>query len=283
MPAYHIRNLFCTNLKLITHTPDGFDVAVDGIGLYFLAQGADMHINDVAVSIVIVAPDFIHQDFARIDPVGRSCEQGQDVELGRRQHDLDMVDLDATRQQINGETGETQGRFAIGCPFLFARLLALARRADTPQDGAHAAHQLARAKGFDDIIIRANVQPRNAVVLVSTRGEHQNRGFRPGPDATAHLKAIQRGQHNIEYDQVGMLAGVQSQAVRAIFRHHYFIARIFQIQVQQMNNTVFVFNNQYFLSHSIELHRSESLLLWYHIHLLKTRLWRAFCLSTGRS
>src|SRR5579859_6085394 len=72
--------LLCTYFKLVTDAPDGFDIAVDGIGLYFLAQGADMHVDDMAVSIIIIAPDFIHQDFARIDPVGRSREQGQDIE-----------------------------------------------------------------------------------------------------------------------------------------------------------------------------------------------------------
>src|SRR5581483_2360293 len=106
---YPVRMLFCAYLEFVADAPDGFDVTIDRIGFYFLAQSADMHINDMSIPVIIIAPDFIHKHLAGVYAVGRTGEQGQDVELGRRQHHFDMIDFDAPRQQVNGEAGETQG------------------------------------------------------------------------------------------------------------------------------------------------------------------------------
>src|SRR5262249_38977316 len=92
---------FCAYFKFIADTPDGFDITIDRIGLYFLAQGADVYVNDMTISIIIIAPDFIHEHFTGVYSIGRPGEQGQYIEFGGGQHYLNVVDLDATRQQIN--------------------------------------------------------------------------------------------------------------------------------------------------------------------------------------
>ncbi len=56
-------------------------------------------------------------------------------------------------------------------------LLAFTLSPDAPQDSAHAANQFARAEWLDDIVICADVQTLNTIILVAARGQHQDRGF----------------------------------------------------------------------------------------------------------
>src|SRR5712692_7887650 len=64
--------LLCSYLKFVADTPDGFDIAVDGIGLYFFAQCADMHIDDMSIPVIIISPDFIHEHLAGVHSIGRT-------------------------------------------------------------------------------------------------------------------------------------------------------------------------------------------------------------------
>jgi len=70
--------------KFVANAPDGFNVAILRVSLYFLAQRADMDINNMPITVIIVAPDFIHQHFTSKYPVGRLRQQCKQVKLGRR-------------------------------------------------------------------------------------------------------------------------------------------------------------------------------------------------------
>src|SRR6266581_9355083 len=59
-----------SQVKLVAHAPNCLDVALLGVGLYFFAQGADMHINGVAVAEIVVAPYLVHEDLTREHAIG---------------------------------------------------------------------------------------------------------------------------------------------------------------------------------------------------------------------
>src|SRR5215467_7928748 len=59
-----------SQIKFVAYAPNCLDVALLGVGFYFFAQGADMHIDGVAVAEIVVAPYFIHEDFTREHAIG---------------------------------------------------------------------------------------------------------------------------------------------------------------------------------------------------------------------
>src|SRR5260370_41540605 len=68
-----------SQVKFVAYAPNCLDVALLGVGLYFFAQGADMHINGVAVAEIVVAPYFVHEDFTREHAIRGLRQQSQQV------------------------------------------------------------------------------------------------------------------------------------------------------------------------------------------------------------
>ncbi len=81
-------------------------------------------------------------------------------------------------------------------------------RADTPEHGADAGHQLGHGEGLDDVVVGAGVQAADAVSLFAPGGEHDDRqvaGLIARAQAPADLHARHLGQHPVQQDQVRRL------------------------------------------------------------------------------
>ncbi len=82
----------------------------------------------------------------------------------------------------------------------------------------HAQDQLARAEGLGDVIVGADLQAQDAVVLVATGGKHDDRHRPLPPHPPAHLQAVHAGEHQVEHDQVGPVRGGAGEGCGAVVR-----------------------------------------------------------------
>ena len=90
------------------------------------------------------------------------------------------------------------------------RILAVLRP-QTAQHRADARHHLARREGFDDIIIRADVQAEDAVGVLVSGSNHQDGRGAHLPDAAAYLQPVDARQHDIQQDNGGFGGVEQAQ------------------------------------------------------------------------
>ena len=78
------------------------------------------------------------------------------------------------------------------------------RLRDAPKDRADAQHELLRAERLRQIVVGAERESANAVLLFATRGEHEHRHVARrvvGAKLLEHLVARRAGQHEIEHDE----------------------------------------------------------------------------------
>ena len=82
----------------------------------------------------------------------------------------------------------------------------IVRRRRAAKQRPHARHQLVRAERLDDVVVRARVEPEDALGLFAARGQHDDRERRRAvvePKGLAHLEAVQPRQHQIQDDEIG--------------------------------------------------------------------------------
>ena len=75
-----------------------------------------------------------------------------------------------------------------------------------------------RANGFVDVVVGAELQAVDAVLLLATRREHEDGDRRLRAQQPQHLESADAGQHDVEHDQVepGELFAGQLEAPLAI-------------------------------------------------------------------
>ena len=69
------------------------------------------------------------------------------------------------------------------------------------QDRANARHQLGGLEWLGQIIVRAHLQPLNAIVGIAARGQHQHRRAGVLPDTAQHVETVRVGHHHVQHDQ----------------------------------------------------------------------------------
>ena len=76
-----------------------------------------------------------------------------------------------------------------------------ARRA--ARDGPDPRDELAQPERLDDVVVRAELEPDDAVDLLALRRDHDDRHVRAGPQLAADREAVDIGQPNVEQHEVG--------------------------------------------------------------------------------
>ena len=119
----------------------------------------------------------------------RTCDQ---LELERPELELGAVDEDAVANRVELEASPAELAVAPG------RGPRRAALRGPPGEGAHAHDELADAERLDDVVVGADLEAEDAVVLVAARREHQHgdvREDRVGAQRAAHLHAGHVRQH----------------------------------------------------------------------------------------
>src|SRR5581483_11570767 len=64
--------------------------------------------------------------------------------------------------------------------------------------------QLAEAEGLHDVVVRAELEPDDAVDLLALRADHDDRDVRAAPKLAANGEAVEVGQRQVEQDEIGL-------------------------------------------------------------------------------
>ena len=108
-----------------------------------------------------------------------------------------------------------------------------------------------RAEGFGHVVVGPQFQSYDGVRFFGFGGQHNDGnhgGFRSRPQSFADLKAVDLRQHQVEDDQVGLLLFRVLKTFRAGFGRDRSKALFLQIDFDQLENVVFVFNDENFFA-----------------------------------
>ncbi len=92
----------------------------------------------------------------------------------------------------------------------------LLHAAGTTQHGVHARHQLSRAERLHEVVVGPGDEPGDALVLAGLGCEHDDGHVRAAADLLAHLFAGEVGEHEVEHDEVGLVALGERQPFAAV-------------------------------------------------------------------
>ena len=112
------------------------------------------------------------------------------------------------------------------------------------QHGANAAGKLARAERLGHIVVRAQVQPLDAVVLVRAHGEHDHRRVADLADALERLEAVHAGHFDVEQHQVRVVVAHLLQRLHAVVGFERKIAFQVQVHLDEAHHARFVVNDE---------------------------------------
>lgn len=74
----------------------------------------------------------------------------------------------------------------------------------SPQHGADACQQLPWIEGLGDIVVSADFQADDPIVVRTKRGQHDDRGGRLATNFAAQIDTIAAGKHEIEDDKIDL-------------------------------------------------------------------------------
>ncbi len=162
----------------------------------------------------------------------------QQVELARRQVQPAAVDLGRAGHRVDGHA--VQGQAAGVDPRIAFQRLAAAQKRPHPR------HQLQHGERLGQIVVRAQLQPQDAVHLAGSRaGDDDGRIARHGACALADLKAVDARQHQVQHQRVPAAFLQPPHAFVAVRGMLDGIAFVPQVQTQQFRDVGVVFDDEY--------------------------------------
>ena len=81
---------------------------------------------------------------------------------------------------------------------------------DPAQERVDPGDELPGAERLRHVVVGADAEPDDEVVLGVAGGEHEHRDRPVGLDALAHLEAVEAGEHEVEHDEIGVQLGARS-------------------------------------------------------------------------
>ena len=99
-----------------------------------------------------------------------------------------------------------------------------------------AGHQFLGIKGLDDIVIRAQLQPKNLIEDFALGGKHDDGRLRVPADLTADLIAIHARKHQIQKNQIRVKFREGLQGVLSVLFTAGFKTLLVQIQRYELGD-----------------------------------------------
>jgi len=206
----------------------------------FLLESSDVDVDRPRCSVVIVPPDGIEENVSCEDSAGIAQEMLEQAEFFRCEWDLHLFHGDFMPCEIHDEIAiAILGRGIVR--FLFK----------PSKEGLDAGNQGLGAKWFGDVVVGSQLQADDGVRFLGFGGQHDDRKHRccrSRSKAFADLEAVDLGQHQIEDDQIGLLLLCLPETVHTGLGRDGLIAFLLQIQFDQLENVVLVFNDEDFFS-----------------------------------
>src|SRR6185436_7778622 len=104
-----------------------------------------------------------------------------------------------------------------------------------------------QAVGFDDVIVRAQLEADDAIDLVALRGDHDDgelAGQRVALEATADLDPGHVGQHQVEQHQIGAVLADGADRLAAVADQDRDVTRLPEVVGQNLLQVLLVFDDQ---------------------------------------
>ncbi len=85
-----------------------------GVVAQLAAQRGDVHVNRAVEHVVVAVPDFLQQLLARLDPAPRAGQDGQQIELDRRERQRLVIQQGHARGGVDPQPAHHDFWFAFG-------------------------------------------------------------------------------------------------------------------------------------------------------------------------
>ena len=186
----------------VANATDGTDVFAAGTQLR--AQCANMDIHGAGLAKIVGTPDLFQQLVPGIDPAGVLQEDPQQFEFLQCQLNARALHPDGVGVGEHFDIPQPQGLT------VFDR----GRPAEYRLDAGHHFHH---GEGLCQVIIRAQIQTHDFVILSAPGGGHDDGdlfGGGRGAERLQDLNAVHVGQHHVQCDELGLFV---SQSFKQAF------------------------------------------------------------------
>ena len=200
-------------MLLVAHADVGdFVLGRGGILLDLAADVRHVDAQDLIVRLGLGAPDLADEEIVGQHLTGVFAQQRHDLELVEREVNVLPAHENMVLVVVDGQVADR----------IFSGLrdgVVVKTRARMADSRADAGEQFTRPEGLFDVIVRAEIERRDLVALVRTRGDHDDRHARPGPHLLEHLHAVHVGKTEVKDDQVGTMRRDHRQRLLRAARH----------------------------------------------------------------
>jgi hypothetical protein len=173
--------------------------------------------------VVLEAERLVDDLTAGEHPAGLAGQQLDDAELLGRQADrlAEHPDLEPARVDLQVADPQRRRPPRPG-------------RAGTAQQRPDPGGEFARADRLGQIVVGADVQPQQHVVLGGPRGNQQNGHVRFGPQYPAHVQAVDERHHDVQHQQVRTAGPGLIQRRPAITHGEDLMALALQVELDEL-------------------------------------------------
>src|SRR5215510_1260441 len=199
--------------------------------IYFAPQPLHVDLDQIGEGIEVLLPDVFGDLGAADDLAGAPRQVFKERVFLRGQLDLTPAASDSARPHVDAEIGDLYGLRT--------------QRGTTPQQRPQARQQFMKIERLGQVIIRAHVEPRNAIRRRVARCQYQDRksqSFRA--QLAADFEAVLERQHDVEDDQVVIVDARLINGGLAVRRHIYGITLLAQSLRQHLRRVRLVFDQQ---------------------------------------
>ena len=192
-----------------------------------------MTINGALIALKVVAQDLLHELHAVVHAAGMTGERGEELELGCGEVDLFALNQNLVPRDIDDQIAKVEN--------LDLRLVG---KVSAAEQGTHARHELARGEGFDEVVVRTELETDDTILNLPLSGKHDNRHIRGVTDGTAHTLAGKLGKHKVEHDQVKLVLLELLNGGLTVANTHDPITLTLKIGCHRVADGLFILNQQ---------------------------------------
>jgi hypothetical protein len=224
-------SILLVGLQHVTAPANGLNELLAATSVDFVAQIVHVHIDDVRKCVKVLVPDMLgdhgsgedaasvpHHIFkqgiffeGQVDPLS-----SPDYFAGGRVED-EIIDLEYT-----GALGSSSA-----------------------EEGPNPRKQFIDGEWFGEVVVRSRVEPLDPLVDLRLGGQNEDGGLDTGPaNALENIEAGQRGQHEIDDDQVVARGERHLKAFRPVLAQIHGVALLFKRALDEAADFRFVFDDK---------------------------------------
>ena len=195
-----------------------------------------MRVHGAVVAVKVEPPHFVEQFFAaERDAVVLCHVEEQFVFLGR-EVDAHAVHIDVPARHVDLQPLEFEDVPPGGT--VCRRLAA--------HDGAHARGDFLGRKGLGHIVVHADLEPEEFVILLPARRKHDDGHILGLADLLDGGKAVEAGHHDVHQHDVVIVFAALFDRLHAVRRFVRLVALEFDVFLQNVADHLLVVHDQYF-------------------------------------